>query len=455
MKINECYDAPVNTERAIEPRKNLYFSFLDGLFFSIMVGLGESYFSAYALELGHSEIYAGLVGTIPLFVGGVLQLFSPWGVRLLGSYKRFVCLSALSQGLMFIPLIYSALVQKMSFTWLLIIISFYWVFAFSTGPSWNAWLNQLIPKQVRPKFFSKRNLYMYIGTFLGLIIAGLMLQWSTGKAQRFDTFAFIFTLCLFARMLSAYFLTRHSPTPQSKLSISPLSFATLRARISKEEIGKVILFALCFRFAVYLSAPFFVPYMLKKLQMSYFVFMLIISSSSIGKMFIMRFVSKMLNKFNLYKILHAASLGICFIPAAWLLSSNFYYLFFIEIFSGIFWGLLDYALFLLMFNGIPRSDQPSVLSLYNFLNVTSIIIGSLIGSILFKYSAAYISPYIFIFLLSTAARYLIFLLFPRTSEHLHFKNIKLVGRLLGLRPGGTSIETPVVASISPADQKNN
>ena len=215
-----------------------------------------------------------------------------------------------------------------------------------------------------------------------------------------------------------------------------------------------MLFILCFRFAVYLSAPFFVPYMLKNLAMSYIVFMIIISSSSVGKMFIMRLVAKMLTKYNLYKILHAAAFGICFIPAAWLISSNTYYLFTIEIFSGIFWGLFDYAIFLIMFNGIPRADQPSVLSFYTFFNVLSIILGSLVGSVFFKLSSQFMSPYVFIFLFSSAIRYLVFLLFPRTSEHLRFKNITIVGRLLGLRPGGVSIETPVVASITKIENEN-
>lgn len=441
----------MKNELDTHPRANLRYSLLDGFFFSLMVGLGESYFSAYALELGHSAIYSGLVGTVPLFLGGLVQLFSPWGVRLMGSYKRFVCTTAFMQGLMFIPLIISAINQKMNFSLLLAVIGLYWVFGFSTGPSWNAWLNLLIPKKVRPKYFSKRNLYMYIGTLVGLVTSGVLLQ-LTPKENRFDTFALIFTICFLLRSLSTFFLTRHANTPQSKLSISPFSFTTIYARISKESIGKLILFILCFRFAVYLSAPFFVPYMLKDLAMSYIIFMIIISSSSIGKMVIMRLVSKMLTKYNLYKILHAATFGICFIPAAWLLSSNTYYLFSIEIFSGIFWGLFDYAIFLIMFNGIPRADQPSVLSFYTFFNVVSIILGSLVGSLFFKLSSAYMSPYIFIFLLSSAVRYLVFLLFPRTSEHLRFKNITIVGRLLGLRPGGTSIESPVVASISKIEE---
>ena len=38
----------------------------DGVFFSVMVGLGEAYVPAFALAVGLGEIVAGLVATVPM-----------------------------------------------------------------------------------------------------------------------------------------------------------------------------------------------------------------------------------------------------------------------------------------------------------------------------------------------------------------------------------------------------
>src|SRR5258708_17664221 len=71
-------------------RKNLRNSVSDGAAFSMMVGIGETYFPAFVLALGMGEIAAGLVASIPLLVGAVLQMISPAAVVRLGSNRRGV-----------------------------------------------------------------------------------------------------------------------------------------------------------------------------------------------------------------------------------------------------------------------------------------------------------------------------------------------------------------------------
>src|SRR5579863_5101065 len=61
-------------------RKNLRNSVSDGAAFSVMVGIGETYFPAFVLALGMGEIAAGLIASIPLLVGAILQMISPAAV---------------------------------------------------------------------------------------------------------------------------------------------------------------------------------------------------------------------------------------------------------------------------------------------------------------------------------------------------------------------------------------
>src|SRR5260221_2970948 len=70
-------------------RKNLRNSVSDGAAFSVMVGIGETYFPAFVLALGMAEIAAGLVASIPLLVGAVQQMVSPAAVAWLGSKPRW------------------------------------------------------------------------------------------------------------------------------------------------------------------------------------------------------------------------------------------------------------------------------------------------------------------------------------------------------------------------------
>src|ERR1700677_4597952 len=65
-------------------RRNLCSSTGDGVTFSLMVGLGETYLPAFVLALGLGDVAAGLITTVPLAAGAVLQLVSPAGVRWFG-----------------------------------------------------------------------------------------------------------------------------------------------------------------------------------------------------------------------------------------------------------------------------------------------------------------------------------------------------------------------------------
>ena len=66
----------------------------DAASFSVMIGMGETYFAAFALALGTGETFAGLVATMPMLVGASLQLATPWFLQRTRSYKRWVILCA-------------------------------------------------------------------------------------------------------------------------------------------------------------------------------------------------------------------------------------------------------------------------------------------------------------------------------------------------------------------------
>ena len=85
----------------------------DGAFvWGVMVGIGETYLPAFALAAGMGEIASGLVATIPLLVGSLLQLAAPWALKRCGSFRRWIVTCAALQGLAYVPLLIAALVGK-------------------------------------------------------------------------------------------------------------------------------------------------------------------------------------------------------------------------------------------------------------------------------------------------------------------------------------------------------
>ena len=126
-------------------RRDLRASLGDGAGYGGMVGFGETYFSAFALAVGLGELMAGLVASLPLLAGGILQTISPLAIRWLGSHKRWVVCCATTQSLTFVPLIVAACRGHLSEAGLLWIAAVYWAAGLATGPAWNTWIGTIVP----------------------------------------------------------------------------------------------------------------------------------------------------------------------------------------------------------------------------------------------------------------------------------------------------------------------
>ena len=71
---------------------------------NVMVGIGENYLPAFVLALTASHATSGLVQSVPLLVGAVLQLAAPGLLRRFGSYRRWVVLCVAIQAAAFMAL---------------------------------------------------------------------------------------------------------------------------------------------------------------------------------------------------------------------------------------------------------------------------------------------------------------------------------------------------------------
>jgi len=85
-------------------KKSLRYSVYDGVFYFLMVGIGESFFVPFALFFQAGIIQVGLLGSLPLVFGSIMQLGSQRISKVIQSRKKLVWLGAFIQGLVFLPI---------------------------------------------------------------------------------------------------------------------------------------------------------------------------------------------------------------------------------------------------------------------------------------------------------------------------------------------------------------
>ena len=175
-----------------------------------MVGMGETYFPAFALALGLGQIVSGLVASVPLLIGAVLQLMSPYAVRWLGSNRRWCVLCVLLQGLSFLPLVGAALVGELPAWALFGFVALYWAGGLGATPAWQTWMETVVPYHVRAPFFAMRTRFGQGGVLVGFLAGGFSLQYGKQHGIVLKMFAAIFAVAFVCRMISARFLSRQT-----------------------------------------------------------------------------------------------------------------------------------------------------------------------------------------------------------------------------------------------------
>lgn len=440
---------PPRNHTSTATRRDLRLITVDGLFYCLMVGCGEAYFGAFAIAMGMHEILAGLIGSVPLVVGGTLQLVTPVMVRRLGSLRRWVVLCATIQACSFLPLAMGAYHGSMPAWLIYLAVSLYWTVNYAQGPAWNTWVATLVPDRIRARYFAKRTRIIQLGTVVGLLGAGTALNAAKGNPDNtaaVGIFAILFLSAAAFRSYASRCLAAQSepePLPRDFRSVSPKQFL---ARWRTGHDARLLGYMLLVQIAVQTSGPFFTPFMLVRLELSYATYMVLIAVSFLSRMLVLPFLGRLAQRRGPRAVLLVGGLGLIPASSLWALGDNFWYLVVIQMFSGAVWAAYELATFLLLFDAIPSNERTSVLSMFNFANTLAIVIGSLVGATLLGLLGEGIAAYHTLFIISSGLRVLtIPLLLLIHVRSFRPKPIEL--QPMSVRPGVGAVDRPVLAGV--------
>ena len=417
----------------------------DGAAFSAMVGIGETYLSAFALAIGTGEVASGLVASIPLLAGALLQLASPWAVRRCGSHRRWVVLCASCQALTFAPLIGFALRGAMPPGLIFMIAAVYWGSGMATGPAWNTWVGRIVPQRLRAGYFARRTRISQAAVLAGFVVGGFSLQAGAAWGRPLLAFALLFLVAGLCRSISVAFLASQSevhPTTSKQKHVPAREFF---ARVIRPGEGRLLLYLLGVQGAVQISGPYFTPFMLKQLHFSYGTYVMLIACSYLAKSLAVPIWGRLAAKYGTYRLLWIGGAGIVPVSAMWLVSTSLPWLVFVQLTGGALWAAYELAMFLLFFEAIVDEERTSVLTTYNLAQAISTVGGSLIGGMILLTWGREPNTYLMIFGLSALARACTLVFLFRASD-VPVRTFQMATRTLAIRPEG-SVDRPIVASL--------
>jgi MFS family permease len=409
---------------------------------NVMVGIGETFLPAFVLALSGSQLACGLVTTIPLVAGAVLQLVSPYMVARWHSHRRWVVFCAAVQAAAFVPLAAAAVAGALPLVLVFAVVSLYWAAGLAGSGPWNAWMETLVPQQVRARYFAQRTRISQWGLSAGFVAGGVLLYGMAAGKSHLPTFAVLFVVAAASRVVSSCLLAaQHEPTPPSPSSHAAPLREMFRA-LAHGPHGGVLLYLLVAQGAVQIAGPYFNPYMLGHLEFSYGDYVVLICVAAVAKIVFLPGLGRRIERWGAYRVFWISAVAIAPLPAMWLVSNAFPYLVGVQVLTGLVWGANDLASLMLFFKTIPREKRVGVLTVFNLANAAATAAGSLVGGGLLAALGASRGAYLTLFALSTVARAAALLLLVRVPAG------AVLRRLGTLRPDVLPVPRAGLASVN-------
>lgn len=424
-------------------------SFKDGMFYSLMVGFGETYFVAFALALGMNGSTAGMVSVLPLVIGSFVQIVALHFARGHNLSRNWVVGWAIVQALATLLMCGLAFVGEVSHLTTVLIFAFaslYWCAAQCGGTIWNSWISGIVAKDFLLQFFVQRTRLCQAATFVGLVLGGVVLRYSAKANAPMYGFMILFLGSVFLRLLSARYLATHPPLLASSFQEGDVLVPHQEGVwkwFKKKDTYPILAFLFVSNIAAYVSAPFFSPFMLGILSLDYGDYMILISAAFLARVFSSPFFYAIARRFKVRALVVVGALSVIPLPYLWTISDNFYYLIVMQLLSGFAWGAHELGVTLYLIERLPNKQRARLLGWANAFNSTGMLIGSSVGAALIASSFIPREGYIQVFLISSSLRILplcFLVLWLREPVKLR----RLFSRVMPVRPGALTVSRPVL-----------
>ncbi len=362
-------------------RKNLKYSIIEGSFFAFMFGLGENYLSAMAVFLGFSALQISILNSLPQLLGAFAQLGTYRFAKIFNSTRRFVVILAALQALMWILLIYIINITD-SYMAILLWSILYYIIASIIGPAWISWMGYLVPLRIRANYHANRNRIIHSSVFIAIMLGGVILK--IFKDDMILGFTIMFTIGAIGRIISSYYLSKKNDEGIEKINDNYKYSEVLKDKTKT----LFMIYNTSIHFSVMFLGPLFTIYILRTMELSYFVLTLCMVSWWVGNVFSSRYWGRVSKRKGNFYLLKLTTIIMCILPMLWI--SVYYFsdlgrIFVslaINLIAGITFSGFGLSSFNIVYDISNKDEVIKFSSLMNCLKGIGIFFGSIIaGSI--------------------------------------------------------------------------
>lgn len=372
------HDNSPNSQR----EQTLAASTKDGVSHAVMLGAGETYIGAFAVYLLASPLQISVLSALPVLCGALAQLPAVLYVDRAAWRLRAILFLARSQAsiwlfLALLPFFFQQGHIAVSILGFLMVV--YYILGGSIVPMWNSLIGDLVPTETRGAFFGRRGRWCAAGTLVATVIAGSLIALAQNFGKPLWGFSFVFLCACGARLLSAYFLSKHEDIPHSVLPHEKFTFLQFIRQTPRSNFARFVLAGGLMLFSVWFATPLFAIYMLRVLGLNFFEYTTLTGAMILAQIICFSFWGSLSDRVGNKTLLELSAVGIAVVPLLWLFSGNLIYLTILQLISGTAWAGFNLCSANFIFDAVSPKKRARCVAYQGVVNGIFVICGSLLG----------------------------------------------------------------------------
>lgn len=351
--------------------------------------------------LGAPDAVIGLLAIVPQIALIVLGLAIRPVVLALGGNKRTAVIISLIQVFLLLalslPLHYPGKAWSIPVAAVLTILL--GVVGGVGGPAWVAWMGDLIPRSVRGRYTSRRNVAFnatrlcFVAAFAGIMQILPITSGPWGLQA-------VLILAALSRLISAR-LQAHTPeptaprvfaqSPSQRLQRAEVGFPAFLRTIHQTTFGRWTLVWGSLFGGLMVSGPFVAPCMLAAqaeggLALSPLWYSFLSNVNPVTKLFTYFAAGRLIEVHGAAAMLRFATILLIIVPLGWAFSSNFWVIVGFEVLNGIAWASLEVAIGVLLFSCHPDPlTRSRLIGYHQAVFGCFALVGGVIGTLLISW----------------------------------------------------------------------
>lgn len=253
------------------------------------------------------------------------------------------------------------------------------------GVAWSASMSELVPLQIRGRFFGRRNLIYGFWAVLAVLAAGQFADWTHNSLSAFGV---LFATAAVSRLTGLHFFNRQAfPRIVTQRRREPLALSELRAPLTDRGFLWSLAFNGLFGLFLFAGLPFYGVFVLRELHLSLGALAVMTTMGNVAGLFSVNTWGPLTDRYGVKPVMTGSViLWTTSASLLWLLTGpRWSFLVYASfVIYGFMWALFQLLQFTLMINIAPPAHRTHYISTYYACTYLLTFLGPFLGGYLLE-----------------------------------------------------------------------